>query len=301
LFARNASERSDTMRRKLLTPYLFLVPACIILGAFIFYPLLQAIWMSFTDYNMISDPSFVGLENYKEIIEDDLFWKTLGQTFLYLIVVVPTLVILPIFLAILVNQKIKGIGFFRSAYYVPVVTSMVVVGITWKWVYADQGILNYLLQSIGIIDGPVHWLTSPTTSIFAVMAVTVWKGLGYYMVIYLAGLQAIPSDLYEAADIDGANKWKQIFHITIPMLMPSIIIVTIMSSISAMKVFEEIYVMTGGGPLNSSKTLVFYIYQEAFEKLRMGYASAVGVILLLITLVLSIFNLKVMSKKETAL
>jgi putative chitobiose transport system permease protein len=289
------------MRRKLLTPYLFLVPACIILGAFIFYPLLQAIWMSFTDYNMISDPSFVGLENYKEIVEDDLFWKTLGQTFLYLIVVVPTLVILPIFLAILVNQKIKGIGFFRSAYYVPVVTSMVVVGITWKWVYADQGILNYLLQSIGIIDGPVHWLTSPTTSIFAVMAVTVWKGLGYYMVIYLAGLQAIPSDLYEAADIDGANKWKQIFHITIPMLMPSIIIVTIMSSISAMKVFEEIYVMTGGGPLNSSKTLVFYIYQEAFEKLRMGYASAVGVILLLITLVLSIFNLKVMSKKETAL
>jgi putative chitobiose transport system permease protein len=289
------------MRRKLLTPYLFLVPACIILGAFIFYPLLQAIWMSFTDYNMISDPSFVGLENYEEIVEDDLFWKTLGQTFLYLIVVVPTLVILPIFLAILVNQKIKGIGFFRSAYYVPVVTSMVVVGITWKWVYADQGILNYLLQSIGIIDGPVHWLTSPTTSIFAVMAVTVWKGLGYYMVIYLAGLQAIPSDLYEAADIDGANKWKQIFHITIPMLMPSIIIVTIMSSISAMKVFEEIYVMTGGGPLNSSKTLVFYIYQEAFEKLRMGYASAVGVILLLITLVLSIFNLKVMSKKETAL
>ncbi|MFE1242918.1 carbohydrate ABC transporter permease [Fictibacillus sp. NPDC058756] len=289
------------MRRKLLTPYLFLVPACIILGAFIFYPLLQAIWMSFTDYNMISDPSFVGLENYKEIFEDDLFWKTLGQTFLYLIVVVPTLVVLPIFLAILVNQKIKGIGFFRSAYYVPVVTSMVVVGITWKWVYADQGILNYLLQSIGIIDGPVHWLTSPTTSIFAVMAVTVWKGLGYYMVIYLAGLQAIPSDLYEAADIDGANKWKQIFHITIPMLMPSIIIVTIMSSISAMKVFEEIYVMTGGGPLNSSKTLVFYIYQEAFEKLRMGYASAVGVILLLITLVLSIFNLKVMSKKETAL
>ncbi|GGB42659.1 carbohydrate ABC transporter permease [Fictibacillus barbaricus] len=289
------------MKRKPLTPYLFLVPACIILGAFIFYPLLQAVWMSFTDYNMISDPAFVGFENYKEIVEDDLFWKTLGQTFLYLIVVVPTLVILPIFLAILVNQKIKGIGFFRSAYYVPVVTSMVVVGITWKWVYADQGILNYLLESVGIIDGPVHWLTSPTSSIFAVMAVTVWKGLGYYMVIYLAGLQAIPSDLFEAADIDGANKWKQIFHITIPMLMPSIIIVTIMSSISAMKVFEEIYVMTGGGPLNSSKTLVFYIYQEAFEKLRMGYASAVGVILLLITLVLSIINLKVMSKKETAL
>lgn len=178
---------------------------------------------------------------------------------------------------------------------------MVVVGITWKWVYADQGVLNYFLESLGIIGEPVHWLTSTSTSIFAVMAVTVWKGLGYYMVIYLAGLQAIPGDLYEAADIDGASKWKQILHITIPLLMPSIMIVTIMSSISAMKVFEEIYVMTGGGPLNSTKTLVFYIYQEAFENLKMGYASAGGVILFLITLVFSILNIKFMNKRETAM
>lgn len=287
------------MKQHQLTPYLFLVPACIILGAFIFYPLLQAIWLSMTDYNIINEPTFVGAQNYKDLFADDLFWKTLFQTFLYLIIVVPTLVILPIFLAILVNQKIKGIGFFRSAYYVPVVTSMVVVGITWKWVYADKGVLNYFLDSIGI-HAPVHWLTSTSTSLFAVMVVTVWKGLGYYMVIYLAGLQSIPSDLYEAAEIDGANKWKQITNITIPMLMPSIIIVSIMSSISAMKVFEEIYVMTKGGPLNSSKTLVYYIYQEAFEKLNMGYASAAGVVLLFITLVLSILNLKFMSKKETA-
>ncbi|MBM7661762.1 putative chitobiose transport system permease protein [Bacillus mesophilus] len=287
------------MRRSLLTPYLFLIPGCIILGAFIFYPMLNAIWLSFTDYNMITEPSFVGLDNYKEIFQDDMFWKVLFQTFLYLFIVVPSLVILPIFLAILVNQKIKGIGFFRSAYYVPVVTSMVVVGITWKWVYADKGVLNYLLDSMGIISGPIHWLTSPSTSIFAVMAVTVWKGLGYYMVIYLAGLQSIPSDLYEAADIDGASKLQQIFHITIPLLMPSIMIVSIMSSISAMKVFEEIFVMTGGGPLNSSKTLVFYIYEEAFGNLQMGYASAAGVILFLITLILSIINIKFMSKKET--
>ncbi|MFZ3588970.1 carbohydrate ABC transporter permease [Bacillus sp. DJP31] len=287
------------MKRSPLTPYLFLIPGCIVLGAFIFYPMLNAIWLSFTDYNMVTEPAFVGVDNYKEIFQDDMFWKVLFQTFLYLIVVVPSLVILPIFLAILVNQKIKGIGFFRSAYYVPVVTSMVVVGITWKWVYADKGVLNYLLDSMGIIGEPVHWLTSPTTSIFSVMAVTIWKGLGYYMVIYLAGLQGIPSDLYEAADIDGASKFKQMLYITIPLLMPSIMIVTIMSSISAMKVFEEIFVMTGGGPLNSSKTLVFYIYEEAFGKLRMGYASAAGVILFLITLVLSIINIKFMSKKET--
>jgi putative chitobiose transport system permease protein len=289
------------MKRSPITPYLFLLPGSIILGAFIFYPMLNAIWLSFTNYNMVTESSFIGVENYKELFADKLFWKVLGQTFLYLIVVVPILVILPIFLAILVNQQVKGISFFRSAYYVPVVTSMVVVGIMWKWVYADTGILNYFLQSIGIINEPVHWLTSTSTSIFAVMAVTIWKGLGYYMVIYLAGLQSIPSDLYEAADIDGASKWKQIIHITIPLLMPSILIVSIMSSISAMKVFEEIYVMTGGGPLNSSKTLVFYIYQEAFEKLKMGYASAAGVVLFLITLVLSIINIKMMGKKEEAI
>ncbi|UAL47080.1 sugar ABC transporter permease [Sutcliffiella horikoshii] len=289
------------MKRNPLTPFLFLVPGLIILGAFIFYPMLHAIWLSFTNYNIVNDAEFIGLENYQALLEDPLFWKVLGQTLLYLIIVVPALVVLPIFLAILVNKQIKGIGFFRSAYYIPVVTSMVVVGIAWKWVYADQGVLNYILDSLGVISAPVNWLTSTSTSIFAVMIVTIWKGLGYYMVIYLAGLQSIPDDLYEAADIDGASKWKQIWHITVPLLMPSIMIVTIMSSISAMKVFEEIYVMTGGGPLNSSKTLVFYIYQEAFEKLQMGYASAAGVVLFLITLIFSIINIKFMNKKENVI
>ncbi len=286
------------MKQNVLTPYLFLLPGCVILGAFIFYPLLQAIWLSFTDYNMIVDPTFIGTENYQRLFDDDMFWKTLIQTLIYLVGVVPALIILPIFLAILVNQKLKGIGFFRSAYYIPVVTSWVVVGITWEWVYAEKGVLNYLLEVVGLVNGPVHWLTSEKTALFAVMAVTVWKGLGYYMVIYLAGLQSIPSNLYEAAEIDGANKWQQTIRITIPMLMPSIIIVTVMSSIAAMKVFEEIYIMTGGGPLNSSKTLVFYIYQEAFEKLSMGYASAAGVVLFLITLIFSIVNLKLMGRKE---
>ncbi|MBN8193837.1 sugar ABC transporter permease [Bacillus sp. NTK074B] len=289
------------MRNHPLTPFLFLIPGVIILGAFIFYPMLNAIWLSFTNYTIVTDAEFIGLENYKGLFADALFWKVLGQTLLYLVIVVPALVILPIFLAILVNQQVKGIGFFRSAYYVPVVTSMVVVGIAWKWVYADKGILNYILESLGLISEPVNWLTSTTTSIFAVMVVTIWKGLGYYMVIYLAGLQSISDDLYEAADIDGASKWKQIWHITIPLLMPSIMIVTIMSSISAMKVFEEIYVMTGGGPLNSSKTLVFYIYEEAFDKLQMGYASAAGVVLFIITLIFSVINIKFMSKKESAI
>ncbi|MBA2175920.1 sugar ABC transporter permease [Halobacillus locisalis] len=290
------------MKQRKFTPMMFLLPGCIILGAFIFYPMIQAIWLSFTDYNMIQqNPDFIGVANYKELFADELFWKVLGQTLLYLIIVVPALVFLPIFLAILVNQQLKGITFFRSIYYLPVVTSMVVVGIAWKWMYADQGVLNFILQSLGIIDDPVHWLTSTSTSLFAIMAVTIWKGLGYYMVIYLAGLQAIPPNLYEAADIDGASKWRQIIHITIPLLMPSIMIVTIMSSISAMKVFEEIYVMTQGGPLNSSMTLVYYIYNQAFDSLEMGYASAAGVILFIVTLMFSIVNIAFMNKREQAM
>ncbi|MFD1362148.1 carbohydrate ABC transporter permease [Lentibacillus salinarum] len=284
------------MNRQKLTPYLFLIPGSIILGAFIFYPMIQAIWLSLTEYNMIQDAEFIGFENYEALFKDDLFWQTLMNTFIYLIGVVPALVILPIFLAVLVNQKIKGIGFFRSAFFVPVVTSLVVAGIAWDWVYKEHGLLNYALELAGIISEPVGWLTSTSTALLAVMVVTVWKGLGYYMIIYLAGLQSIPSDLYEAARIDGANWWQQITRITIPMLMPFILLVSIMSSISAMKVFEEIYVMTGGGPLHSSETLVFFIYNEAFANLNMGYASASGVILFLLTLVLSIINIKFMGK-----
>ncbi|UJL45397.1 sugar ABC transporter permease [Virgibacillus sp. NKC19-16] len=285
------------MKRQKLTPYLFLLPGCVILGAFIFYPMLQAIWLSLTEYNMIQDAEFIGVENYQNLFQDSLFWQTLTNTFIYLIGVVPALVIIPIFLAVLVNQKIKGIGFFRSAFFIPVVTSLVVAGIAWDWVYKEHGLLNYALEVVGIISEPIGWLTSTSTVLFAVMVVTVWKGLGYYMIIYLAGLQSIPSDLYEAAKIDGANWWQQITRITIPMLMPFILVVSIMSSISAMKVFEEIYVMTGGGPLHSSETLVFYIYTEAFDNLNMGYASAAGVILFILTLIFSLINLKVMGKK----
>ncbi|HLR01761.1 MAG TPA: sugar ABC transporter permease [Virgibacillus sp.] len=288
------------MKRNALTPYLFLLPGCIILGAFIFYPMLNAIRLSLTDYNVVADPNFVGLDNYKELFQDDLFWKTLGNSLLYLVIAVPALVIFPIFLAVLVNQKVKGIGFFRSAYYLPVVASIVVVGVTWEWLYKENGLLNYALDILGIINEPVHWLSSTSTALFAIMIVTIWKGLGYYMIIYLAGLQSISPDLYEAADIDGANWWQKITRVTIPQLMPSILIVSVMSSIAAMKVFEEVFVMTKGGPLHSSETLVFYIYKEAFDKLNMGYASAAGVILFIITLGLSLLNLKFLGKDKTA-
>lgn len=283
--------------RKTYTPYLFLLPALIFMGIFLFYPIVDVFRLSFTDYNMITEASFLGTQNYENLFNDPLFWKTLKNSFIYLIGVVPLLVILPIFIAVLVNRKLKGIKWFRAAYYIPVVTSMVVVGIMWKWLYKGNGLLNYLLMSIGLINDPISWLTSTQYALYSVMAVTVWKGLGYYMVIYLAGLQSIPQELYEVAQIDGANWWQKHFYVTIPLLKPSILLVSILSSIAAMKVFTEVYVMTKGGPINSSKTLVFYIYEKAFENLNLGYAAAMGFVLFIVIFILSYINFQVMGQE----
>ncbi len=286
-------------RRKAYTPYLFLLPALAFMGVFLFYPIIDVFRLSFTDYNMITEANFTGLENYRSVFNDPLFWKTLKNSFIYLIGVVPVLVVAPIFLAILVNRKLAGIKWFRAAYYIPVVTSMVVVGIMWKWLYQGNGILNYILQSLGLINEQINWLTDPQIALLAVMAVTVWKGLGYYMVIYLSGLQSIPQELYEVSDIDGASWWQKQLHVTIPLLKPSIMLVSVLSSIAAMKVFTEVYVMTKGGPLNSSKTLVYYIYEKAFENLNLGYAAAMGFVLFIVIFILSFFNIKLMDQSSS--
>ncbi len=280
-----------------LVPIFFLIPACSIVGMFVIYPAFKAIYLSFTNFNMISDASFIGLDNYRKIMADPFFHAALKNTLLYLIVVVPVLVVLPILLAVLVNKAVPGIAFFRAAIYLPVITSLVVSGLVWKWVYEEKGILNYFLLATGITDNPVAFLTDPACALFSVMAVTIWSGMGYYMVIYLAGLQAIPRHLYEVAEVEGVSKFQQLIYITIPLLRPSIAVVSVMSSIAAMKVFEEVYVMTQGGPLDATKTLVFYIYESAFSEFEMGYAAAIGVVLFLITLVLSTINLRLTRDK----
>jgi putative chitobiose transport system permease protein len=273
-----------------LTPYVFLFPALLILAVASFWPVLQAIYLSFTDYDIIGSPNFIGLKNYEQLWRDQLFWKVLWNTLIYMVVVVPALVVLPLFLAILVNQKLRGIQFFRAAYYVPVIVSVVVAGIAWKWIYAENGLLNYFASIFTSVKIP--WLTNSSTAIFAIIAVTIWKGLGYYMVIYLAGLQTIPKDLYEAAAIDGSDGWRKHIDITIPMLKPYIVLVTVISAIAAMKVFEEVYVMSRGGPANSSKTVVYYLYEKGFSSLEMGYASAIGVVLFLLVFLLSIISVR---------
>jgi putative chitobiose transport system permease protein len=280
-----------------LIPYLFLIPACVVLATFVLYPALKAIYLSFTNFNMIRQAEFVGFANYLNVWRDPFFWAALKNTLLYMVVVVPVLVIAPIFLAALVNKHIPGITFIRAAIYLPVITSLVISGLIWKWVYEEQGILNYVLLASGLTTDPVAFLTDPATALFSVMAVTIWSGMGYYMVIYLAGLQSIPRHLYEVAEVEGVSAWQQMIHITIPLLRPSIVVVTVMSSISAMKVFEEVYVMTQGGPMDSTKTLVYYLYESAFSEFEMGYASAIGVVLFLLTLVFSLINLRFLREK----
>ncbi|WP_055073556.1 carbohydrate ABC transporter permease [Pseudanabaena sp. 'Roaring Creek'] len=274
------------------TPYLFLLPAIAFLGLTSFLPVLQAIYLSFTDYDFVGSPTFTGWRNYINLFKDQTFWKTLGNTLTYLIFAVPSLVVLPLFLAILVNQKLRSINFFRAIYYFPVIVSVVVAGIAWKWVYAQNGILNYFLSAISFQSVTIPWLTDPKTAIFAIIAVVVWRGVGYYMVIYLAGLQAIPADLYEAAAIDGSDGWQKHWDITIPLMKPYIILVAVISAIGAMKVFEEVYIMSQGGPANSTKTVVYYLYDKGFTSLEMGYASAIGVFLFLIIFIISILTFK---------
>lgn len=282
-----------------LTPYLFLLPALIILGLTVFWPALQAFYLSFTSYQDIGEaPQWVGFANFLRLWKDAVFWKTLENTFLYLVGVVPILVGLPLGLAILVNQKLRGMNWFRAAYYTPVVISMVVAGIAWKWLYAENGLLNQFLKTAGIFPEGIPWLTSPAKilgivpiSLASVMAVTVWKGLGYYMVIYLAGLQSIPADVYEAAAIDGSDGIRKHWDITIPLMQPYLALVAVISAISATKVFEEVYIMTQGGPLNSSKTIVYYLYEQAFSDLEISYACTIGLVLFLIILGLSILRL----------
>ncbi|MBD2314513.1 sugar ABC transporter permease [Desertifilum sp. FACHB-1129] len=285
--------------RQRLTPYLFLAPALIILGLTVFWPALQAFYLSFNryEYDLTQTPQWVGLANFQRLSQDPVFWQTLRNTLLYLVGVVPILAIAPLGLAILVNRQLRFITWYRAAFYTPVIISMVVAGIAWRWLYAENGLLNQFLRPLGI--EPIPWLTHPSWALNSVMAVTIWKGLGYYMVIYLAGLQSIPQELYEAAAIDGSDGIRRHWDITVPLMRPYLFLVAVISAISATKVFEEVYIMTQGGPRNSSKTIVYYVYEQAFRNLEISYACTIGLVLFLIILTLSLINLKLSSQTRS--
>ncbi len=283
------------MNRRMLTAYLFLLPALVLLLVFEFYPVVFGTVLSLFDYNVISPPQFVGAANFQALWGDRYFWTSLRNSLVYL-AVVPVLQLGSIILALWVRRPLRGIAWFRAAYYLPVVTSIVVVGLMWRWLYDDAGLLNYVLLRLHLVRAPVHWLTDPSLALYAVMLVTLWKGLGYYMVIYMAGLEAIPAEFDEAAALDGAGPVARLFRVTIPLLRPSILLASTISAIAALRIFEEVYVMTGGGPVFSTYTLFFYMFDQAFNALHLGYAAAVGVVLALVTIVLSVANFRLLQQ-----
>jgi len=277
-----------------LTPYLFLTPALLVIAVFVLYPILAVVYYSFTDYDIVTPPKWIGLTNYQNLVQDPTFWLALRHSLTYLIVT-PTLIFLSILLAIVVNRNLPGIHIFRALYYLPAVSGSIAVGITWRWLFDTQGgLLNGLLVWLGILKEPIQWLSEPALTLPIAMLLTIWMGTGYYMVIFLAGLQNIPEDLYDAAMMDGCNNWRKHWYVSLPGLRPQITFVAVISGLAALKVFDEIYVLTlrSGGILDSGVTMVFFLWREAFRLTHAGYASAVAIVLLVITLAFSIMNIR---------
>lgn len=285
-------------RRLSATPYLFLAPALLLIGVFVVYPILSVVYYSFTDYSISTPPVWIGTENYEKLIGDPTFWLALTHSLVYL-VVTPILIVLAIGLAIIVNRRLRGIHVFRALYYVPAVSGTIAIGISWRWLFDTNGLVNSVLLSLGFIERPVQWLAEPAAILPIAMLLTIWAGVGYYSVIFLAGLQNINEDLYDAARIDGCSDLQKHRYVSIPGLRPQIVFVAVISSLAALKVFDEIYVLTNrtGGILDSGTTVVFYLWEQAFRLTHAGYASAIAIVLLLLTLVFSIVNVRLLERR----
>ena len=279
------------LRKRTATAWGFLTPALVLIGLSVLIPAAMALVMSFSQAGLdVSEPlRFVGLANIRRLLADPMFFRVTGTTFLYLLGVVPPIVVGALALAVLVNRQLPGIHWFRGALYTPVLVSIVVAAIAFRWIYAENGLINgWLTALLGRSFDPIGFLTSPLLALPSVMLVTLWKGLGYYMVIFLAGLQGISPDLYEAAALDGSEGLRKHLDITLPLLRPYITLVAVISAIAATKVFEEVYLMTQGGPADSTRTLVYYVYDQAFAELEISYACTIGLALFLIVLLLSL-------------
>ncbi|MEO0069782.1 MAG: sugar ABC transporter permease [candidate division WOR-3 bacterium] len=304
-----------------LSAFLLLLPAIMILFTFRVLPILLSVRMSFYDWGMAGPRAFVGLGNYFAVLKDPIFYQSLLNTGWYVIFEVPLTIVLSLGIAILLNQKIRGLGFYRTVYYLPVVTSIVAVSVVWRWLlHPDRGVLNYLLSLLGITG--IRWLQDPrgifqlllgsrgenlpyilrgpSIALSGLVLMGIWKALGYNTIIFLAGLQNIPKTYYEAARIDGASGWQMFRRITLPLLSPTTYYVLIMSSIAAFETFAQVWIMTGpppGGPLSTTKVVMYYFYENAFELWRLGYGSAIAFIAFLLILCLTILQRLFLEKR----
>ncbi len=282
--------------KKNLTILLFIIPAMVPMVAFWIYPILKSGWLSFTDWDYMSpNYNYVGIENYSSVISNDGFWSALSNTFLFAIgTIIPTIVI-GLFLALLLNKNLRGRAIYRFLVFSPWITPTVAVSIVWSWIFDSKGgFANQLLGFMGIPG--LNWLTSSDTALISVIIVTVWKGIGYSCIFYLVAFDKIPEDRYEAAALDGAGFWKKLRYITIPGISPTTFFLTIITMVDALKAYDQIQILTQGGPSGSTRTLTYLFYQLGFEQFKMGQASAVAIIIVIITVSLSFLQFK-LSKK----
>jgi len=284
-------------KRIIFTAFLLIAPVFIYNMIFRIVPIFASLYLSFTDFSGFGKANFVGISNYLRALTDSEFWNAVLKTSQFSAEVLPLNMIISLLLALLVNNSIRGVGIFRAIYYLPVITPMVAASMIWIWLYDAQfGILNYLLSLFNI--QPINFLKDTKWALHSLVVMRVWRGVGWNMLIYLAGLQGIPKFLYEAASIDGATKFKRFLKITLPLLRPVHIYVLIVGLASTLQTFTEVYVMTGGGPLQSTTTVGLLVYRTAFDYMNMGYASAMSFILGIIIMVLSIFSFMWGKRKE---
>ncbi len=275
-------------RGETIAGYLFLAPNFIGFIIFLLFPICFAFYIMLTDWSLAKPPAFVGLENFETMVNDRLFWKSLGNSFYYTFVAVPTGIFIAFWLALALNRKMRGIIFFRTIYFLPQITLTVAAATIWRWIYQPEiGMINHMLDWFGI-DGP-KWIHDTQWAMPSVIIMSNWQGIGFAMLILLAGLQGIPEEYYEAASIDGASGWQRMRYVTLPMLTPALFFVVVTSLIGAFQSFDQFFVLTQGGPAHATTPLTLYIFQNAFTFFKMGYgaalASVVFVIILIITIV----------------
>ena len=288
---------SSWLDRDSVAASIFLAPALLILGVFLFYPIIYLLYLSFTTGSFtVTGIEWVGIRNYLRLFTDSDFWQVIGNTVYFTVATVIPTIIVPLGLAVLLNRSLAFRGALRAAYFIPSITSLVAVGLAFRWLFQTDGRVNDLLITWGL--EPISWLSSTVWAMPVLILLSSWKQLGFNLVVFLAGLQIIPQSRYEAAELDGANGWAKFWYITLPGLTPTLVFAVLTTAIFTLRSFEQVYIITGGGPLNSTNLLVYYIYEQAFSRFEFGYAAAAATILLAIATIFVYIYLQVWQEQD---
>jgi multiple sugar transport system permease protein len=295
------SRRGVTLsQRRMIAGFLFVLPAVLFTLAMFIFPLIMTGWMSLHDWPLLGQATFLGLQNYVDLVNDGQFWSSLWFTTQYTLLVTPPIFILAFVLALLVNTALRGIGVFRTIYFIPVVIGLGTSSLLWVWLLNDRvGIINGLLLDLGLIERPIIWFVDKNLAMFAIIVSIVWKTVGFSMILLLAGMQAIPDELYQAAEVDGASYWQRLTHIMMPLLRSTFALALVLSVIGSYLAFDQFYIMTRGGPQNQTITTVYWIFNNSFTYYKLGYGAALSIVLLVILGILSIIQLRVLRDDTT--